>query len=68
MRDFLWALDPKKDSAHDAAVLLKDFGQELFDKTNIEFEVERIETSLQRYKTRHGLEAEPYHDFQGGNA
>ncbi|OEK02872.1 hypothetical protein BFP97_15660 [Roseivirga sp. 4D4] len=47
MRDFLWALDPKKDSAYDLASMLKDFGEELFDKTSIAFSVDQIPTVLQ---------------------
>ena len=50
MRDFLWALDPKKDTAYDVAVLLKDFGEDLFDRTDISFNVDCIESNLQRYK------------------
>ncbi|MBO3699883.1 triple tyrosine motif-containing protein [Roseivirga sp. E12] len=47
MRDFLWALDPKKDSAYDLATMLKDFGEELFDKTTIAFSADQIPTDLQ---------------------
>ncbi len=50
MRDFLWALDPKKDTAYDVAIMLKDFGEDLFDKTGIEFNVACIESNLERYK------------------
>lgn len=39
MRDFIWTLDPDKDSLHEVAVRLKDFGDELFDKTGIAFRV-----------------------------
>lgn len=37
MKDLLWVLDPQKDSVLDLAILLKDFGDELFDKTGIAF-------------------------------
>src|ERR1051325_3111675 len=37
MRDFLWALNPEKDSAGDIAVRLKDFGDGLFDGSGIAF-------------------------------
>lgn len=47
MRDFLWALDPKKDSAYDLASMLKDFGEELFDKTTIAFSADQIPKELQ---------------------
>lgn len=46
MRDFLWALDPKRDSAYDLASMLKDFGEELFDKTTIAFSVDQIPSEL----------------------
>lgn len=37
MRNFLWALDPEKDAAMELAIILKDFGDEMFDKTGITF-------------------------------
>jgi ligand-binding sensor domain-containing protein/signal transduction histidine kinase len=37
IRDFIWALDPKKDSLYDVVVRLKDFGDELFAKSGIDF-------------------------------
>jgi ligand-binding sensor domain-containing protein/two-component sensor histidine kinase len=37
-RDFIWHLDPQKDSLHDLAIRLKTFGDELFDSTNTNFE------------------------------
>jgi len=42
MRDFLWTLDPGKDSLYEALIRLKDFGDEFFDKSGIQFEVEGI--------------------------
>lgn len=44
MRDFLWAMNPKKDALLELAILLKDFGDELFSHTPIVFRVEGIET------------------------
>ncbi len=32
-RDFIWHLDPQKDTLHDLAIRLKTFGDELFDET-----------------------------------
>lgn len=46
MRDFLWALDPRKDSLFELALMLKDFGDELYDKTGIDFRVEGIHSGL----------------------
>jgi ligand-binding sensor domain-containing protein len=42
MKDLLWVLDPSKDAVYDLALLLKDFGDELFDKTGIAFHVEGL--------------------------
>ncbi|MGH1365576.1 MAG: sensor histidine kinase [Calditrichia bacterium] len=48
MRDFLWTLDPGKDSLYEALIRLKDFGDEFFDKSGISFEVEGIDDSMRR--------------------
>ena len=40
MKDLLWVLDPEKDTIIDLFILLKDFGDELFDKTGIAFRTE----------------------------
>jgi signal transduction histidine kinase len=37
MKDLLWAMDPEKDSAFEMYEQLRNFGQELFDHTGIEF-------------------------------
>lgn len=37
MRDFIWALDPEKDTLHDALVRLKDFGSALFETSDARF-------------------------------
>ncbi|MFK7970770.1 MAG: two-component regulator propeller domain-containing protein, partial [Bacteroidia bacterium] len=42
MKDLLWVLDPTKDSVYDLALLLKDFGDELFDRTGIAFHTEGL--------------------------
>lgn len=47
MRDFLWALDPERDSVFELAVLLKDFGDELFDRSGIDFRISGLEDALQ---------------------
>ena len=38
-RDFIWTLDPGKDTLHEVGVWLKDFGDQLFDKTGVAFRV-----------------------------
>lgn len=45
MKDLLWVLDPEKDSVWDMLILLKDFGDELFDKTGVAFRTEGIQES-----------------------
>jgi ligand-binding sensor domain-containing protein/signal transduction histidine kinase len=46
-RDFIWAIDPKNDSLYEVAIRLKDFGDELFDNTEIDFQVEGISDNLE---------------------
>ncbi len=41
-KDFVWSIDPLKDSLFDLAVYLKDFGDEFFEKTGISFIVNEI--------------------------
>lgn len=50
MKDLLWALDPSKDSIYDLAIMLKDFGDELFDKTGINFHSKGIQPVLKTRK------------------
>ncbi|MEK7728166.1 MAG: two-component regulator propeller domain-containing protein, partial [candidate division KSB1 bacterium] len=44
MRDFIWALDPEKDSLHDALLRLKDFGGALFENSDAHFRAAGSET------------------------
>jgi signal transduction histidine kinase len=46
-RDFIWTLNPTQDSLHDVVIYLKDFGDELFDKTGIDFRVAGISSQLE---------------------
>ncbi|MDX2250137.1 MAG: two-component regulator propeller domain-containing protein [Bacteroidia bacterium] len=46
MKDLLWVLDPEKDSLLDMVLLLKDFGDELFDKTGVAFVTEGIRDDM----------------------
>lgn len=50
MRDFLWTLNPEKDSLYETAVRLKDFGDELFDRTGIAFTVEGLTDDMNHVK------------------
>ncbi len=47
-RDFIWTLNPSQESLYDVAVYLKDFGDELFDKTGVEFRVNGISKDLEK--------------------
>ncbi len=37
-KDFIWSLDPKNDSLYLLAIRLKDFGDDLFDRSSIDFQ------------------------------
>lgn len=45
-KDFIWAIDPNKDSLYELLIRLKDFGDELFEDSNILFEVNGLDESL----------------------
>lgn len=47
MKDLIWALNPEQDTVQDLFLQLKDFGDELFDQTGVEFKSEGIEENLQ---------------------
>jgi signal transduction histidine kinase/streptogramin lyase len=47
MRDFLWALNPEKDSAGDIAIRLKDFGDDLFNGLGIAFRAHGTENGIE---------------------
>lgn len=49
LRDFVWVMNPRKDSLFELAILLKDFGDELFDNTDIDFRVEGIDKHLKAF-------------------
>ncbi|MGL4363899.1 MAG: ligand-binding sensor domain-containing protein, partial [Bacteroidales bacterium] len=49
MKDLLWVLDPKKDSLYDMSIMLKDFGDQLFDNSGIMFRVEGIHENMKPY-------------------
>ena len=48
-KDFIWAMNPSKDSAMDLFILLRDFGDELFADTSIQFSVEGIREEYKGY-------------------
>ena len=49
-RDFIWTLSPEQDSLHDVVIYLKDFGDELFDKTGVDFRVNGISRHLEKIR------------------
>ena len=49
MRNFLWMLNPDKDSLFEIALHLKDFGEDLFDKSGIAFRVKEIPRNFEKY-------------------
>lgn len=48
-KDFIWSIDPAKDTLYHLAVYLKDFGDEIFDKTGIAFRVNEISIELEKF-------------------
>jgi len=46
-KDFIWAIDPKQDSLYELIIRLKDFGDELYSNTNVDFEVRGLDEQLQ---------------------
>jgi len=49
-RDFIWTLNPTQDSLYEVAIYLKDFGDELFDKTDVDFRVSGITKELEEIR------------------
>ncbi|MBK9331150.1 MAG: hypothetical protein IPM96_01805 [Ignavibacteria bacterium] len=49
-KDLIWTMNPQEDSLYDFAVRLKDFGNELFDNSGIEFHSGSLNTELQNIK------------------
>ncbi|MFQ5640612.1 MAG: two-component regulator propeller domain-containing protein [bacterium] len=48
MRDFIWGLDPEKDSLYDTLLRLKDFGNNLFQHSEIRFQASGIKPSFKQ--------------------
>jgi ligand-binding sensor domain-containing protein/signal transduction histidine kinase len=49
-RDFIWTLDPNKDSLHELILYLKDFADKLFDRTGVAFRVAGLAPELEKVK------------------
>ncbi len=50
MKDFIWAMNPRNDNLLELAILLKDFGDELFSNTEISFKAIGIHEGLSDIK------------------
>ncbi|MFK7775399.1 MAG: two-component regulator propeller domain-containing protein [Saprospiraceae bacterium] len=48
-KDFIWAINPSKDSAMELFILLRDFGDELYEDTSIQFSVEGLKEECKDY-------------------
>ncbi len=46
MKDMLWTLDPAQDSLDDLLIKIKDFAEELFEDTGIDFSMEGIQNGV----------------------
>ncbi len=49
VKDFIWTLDPGKDTLYDVAIRLKDFGDDLFDKSGISFRTSGIKENFNEH-------------------
>lgn len=45
-KDFIWSINPENDSLYEVAVRLKDFGDDLFDKTSVTFNATGVNERL----------------------
>lgn len=45
-KDFIWAINPEHDNFYEIAIRLKDFGDDVFDKTGIRFNADGISEDL----------------------
>ncbi|MFN8346162.1 MAG: two-component regulator propeller domain-containing protein [Spirosomataceae bacterium] len=45
-KDFIWAINPDHDNFYEIAIRLKDFGEDVFDKTGIRFDVRNLTDEL----------------------
>jgi ligand-binding sensor domain-containing protein/signal transduction histidine kinase len=49
-RDFIWALNPEKDSLYEMCLHLQEFGNALFEETEVNFQVQGLSEELSRLK------------------
>lgn len=48
-KDFIWSIDPQNDTVYELFVRLKDFGDEFFNATKIDFKTEGLGEELKNY-------------------
>ena len=49
-KDFIWAIDPQQETLYELMIRLKDFGDDLYGRTDIKFEVNGLDEELQSAK------------------
>ena len=47
-KDFIWSIEPKNNSLYELIIRLKDFGDDIFNDTDIHFEVSEISEKLKK--------------------
>lgn len=47
-KDFIWAINPEHDNFHEIAIRLKDFGDDIFDRTGVAFQAHGITDALRQ--------------------
>ncbi len=65
-KDFIWAIDPQNDSLYELLVRLKDFGDEIFNDSNIDFFVKGISTELEKTSLSTDMKRHLTLIFKGG--
>ncbi|PQA59234.1 sensor histidine kinase [Siphonobacter curvatus] len=54
-KDFIWAINPDHDNLYEIAIRLKDFGDDVLDKTGIRFDINGLDESLRNYVLPMGM-------------
>ncbi len=54
-KDFIWAINPDHDNLYEIAIRLKDFGDDVLDKTGIRFDIEGVHETLKEFSLPMGV-------------
>ncbi len=54
-KDFIWAINPDHDNLYEIAIRLKDFGDDVLDKTDIRFDIEGLSETLKDFSLPMGV-------------